>query len=382
MQNESSFSSVEQRVAFLSTYFSSTSRLQSDSGDVLTEGEKSKLVASLSPELVSTDRELVIVEADSAQDPVVATVPEFLALAPRGTRVALILPANQFASLPPVLSDVHIVSGWRPRQAKRCVAMLRSNRVRDQQPSLSVIVPAKNEAGNIDRLFEQLPDMGDVSTELVLVEGGSSDGTWERIQATVNDYRGPYKIQTLRQSRAGKANAVYEAVAAAKHQLILILDADLTVPPADVPRFYQAYQQSRGDLVNGDRMSLPMEPGAMRFLNRLGNRFFSKWLTHMIRARMPDTLCGTKLLPKQDFERVLRWCDDFDLQDPFGDFSLLMAAGDLGLGITNVEIKYRARVHGITQIHRFRDGLKLMRMCLQARRARFVHNYWRGTPAA
>ncbi|MEQ8493463.1 MAG: glycosyltransferase family 2 protein [Gammaproteobacteria bacterium] len=228
-------------------------------------------------------------------------------------------------------------------------------------PSLSIIVPARNERGNIASAVARLPDLG-CPMEVVFVEGHSDDGTWEAIEALCASYDGPLQLRALRQTGRGKADAVRLGFGAARHELLVILDADLTMPPEHLPRFYQAYVEGHADFINGSRLVYPMEGDAMRSLNRLGNIFFAKAVSAVLDQRIGDTLCGTKLLARHDYARMIAWRRDFGDVDPFGDFELLFPAAVLGLGIADVPVRYRARTYGSTNIRRFRDGLRLFGM--------------------
>jgi hypothetical protein len=242
------------------------------------------------------------------------------------------------------------------------VAMLRPVRVSEQAPSLSIVVPARNERGNIEAALARLPEMSGVDVEVIFVEGHSSDGTWEEIERVLRDYRGPARVLGMRQTGVGKADAVWLGFSKATGQVLTILDADLTMPPEDLVRFYNAYREGLGDFCNGSRLVYPMEGHAMRFLNRLGNVFFSKALSSVLEVRLGDTLCGTKLFSRGDHERMVAWRRDFGDFDPFGDFEMLFPAATLGLGIVDIPISYRARTYGSTNISRFRHGLKLAKM--------------------
>ena len=100
----------------------------------------------------------------------------------------------------------------------------------------------------------------------------------------------------------------------------------------------------------------------MRFLNRLGNIFFAKALSFVLDTPLADSLCGTKLIARHDYQRIVRWRADFGDFDPFGDFELLFPAAILGLGIIDIPIRYRARTYGATSISRFRHGFMLLKM--------------------
>ena len=229
------------------------------------------------------------------------------------------------------------------------------------RPGISCVIPARNERGNIENAVKRFPNLG-CDTEIIFVEGHSNDGTWEEIQRVAALYGQHYRIQTLQQTGKGKADAVRLGFAHATQPLLIILDADLTMPPEMLGRFYEAYCLGYGDFINGSRLVYPMEGEAMRFLNRLGNIFFAKMLSAILDARIGDSLCGTKLVTRQDYQRMEAWRRDFGDFDPFGDFELLFPAAVLGLGIVDIPIRYLARTYGETNIQRFRHGLLLLKM--------------------
>ena len=245
------------------------------------------------------------------------------------------------------------------------IAVLRPVRPLEDRPSVSVIIPARNERGNIENALRRFPDLGP-GTEVIFVEGHSDDGTWEEIQRVVAlwDGRDGLRVKACRQTGRGKVDAVRLGFSQASGDLLTILDADLTMPPELLPRFLEAYRQGLGDFVNGTRLVYPMEGEAMRFLNRLGNVFFVKLVSWVVEVPLADTLCGTKLLARRDYERFVAWRADFGDFDPFGDFELLFPAAVLALGVIDVPVAYRSRTYGSTNIHRFRDGFRLLRMAL------------------
>jgi glycosyltransferase involved in cell wall biosynthesis len=230
------------------------------------------------------------------------------------------------------------------------------------KPSLTVVIPARNEKGNIEDAIIRLPDLGGARLEVIFVEGHSNDGTWEEIERVVAKYSGHLEVKAFRQTGRGKNDAVRLGFSEASGDLLTILDADLTMPPELLSRFYQAWCAGHADFVNGSRLVYPMEGNAMRFLNRLGNMFFAKALSFVLGTRLGDSLCGTKLLARHDHQRVVAWRKDFGDFDPFGDFELLFGASILGLGAIDVPIAYRARTYGSTNISRFRHGWQLLRM--------------------
>jgi SAM-dependent methyltransferase len=238
--------------------------------------------------------------------------------------------------------------------------------------SVTVVVPARNEAGNIASILRRVPKMG-ARTELVFVEGGSTDDTWATIQREVARYRGPLEVSYCQQPGRGKGDAVREGFARSTGDLLMILDADLTVVPEDLPKFYAAAAAGVGDYIQGTRMVYPMEQGAMRFLNQLGNIAFSRLFTFLLNQRIKDTLCGTKVIWREDYQRLAARRDEFGDFDPFGDFDLIFGAVNLNLRLLEIPILYRSRTYGSTNISRFRHGLLLLRMSgVAARKLKFV----------
>ena len=240
-----------------------------------------------------------------------------------------------------------------------------------EEPKVSVIVPARNEAGNIDGIITRTPDMGK-GTELVFVEGHSRDNTREAIrEAMANHPKRPCKL--IQQVGIGKADAVQSGIRVAEGDLLMILDADLTVPPESLPRFYDALISSKCDFANGVRLVYPMEERAMRFINLVGNRFFSMTFSWLLGQPVKDTLCGTKVFWRGDYERIVRSQKCFTEIDPFGDFYLLFGAARLNLKLLDVPIRYAERTYGKTNIHRWRHGWLLIRMAwLAMKEIKFV----------
>jgi SAM-dependent methyltransferase len=241
-----------------------------------------------------------------------------------------------------------------------------------RRASVTVVVPARNEAGNVQAAIDRTPVMGK-STELIFVEGGSSDGTWETIQQAMARYDGPLALRAFKQSGKGKGDAVRLGFAHATGELLMILDADLTVPPEDLPAFYDVAARGQADFVQGTRLVYPMEPGAMRFFNKLGNVAFSQLFTYLLQQPIKDTLCGTKVLWRKDYERIAAGRAYFGDFDPFGDFDLIFGAARLGLKIAEIPVRYRDRSYGETNISRWKHGVLLLRMsAIAARKIKFV----------
>jgi SAM-dependent methyltransferase len=241
-----------------------------------------------------------------------------------------------------------------------------------QAASVSIIIACKNEKGNIQELMERIPDFP-AGLEVICVDGQSTDGTRQELQRVQSLY--PQKnIRIFDQTGpAGKGPAVRSAFEKAGGDILIILDADISVAPEDTIKFYDLLLKRRGEFINGTRLVYPMEKQAMRFLNTLGNKFFSGAFTFLLDQRIKDTLCGTKALFRADYEIIAANRAYFGDFDPFGDFDLLFGAAKLNLKIVEAPVRYYERRYGATKIHRFRHGLLLLGMCVIAmRRLKFI----------
>lgn len=251
------------------------------------------------------------------------------------------------------------------------VARPRPPRKRDREYTVSVVVPARNESGNIENIVRRTPELG-AGTELVFIEGNSTDDTWAKIQevAAAHPER---NIKTMRQTGKGKGNAVREAFAVCTGDILMILDADLTMPAEELPKFYEVVASRHGEFANGVRLVYPMESEAMQFANLCANKAFGMIFSWLLVQPVKDTLCGTKVLFRTDYDRLARQRAYFGDFDPFGDFDLLFGADKLLLKIADVPIRYRDRTYGDTNIQRWRAGVMLLRMVIfAARKLRFI----------
>ncbi len=243
--------------------------------------------------------------------------------------------------------------------------------VHEENPKVSVIVPARNEEGNIPAIFARLPHMGS-ETELIFVEGHSSDNTYQVLEQTIQEHP-EWKTRLFKQQGIGKADAVKLGFDKADGDIFMILDADLTVPPEDLPRFYSALVNGRGEFINGVRLVYPMEKEAMQPANLVGNKLFSLVFSWMLGQPIKDTLCGTKALWKCDYQKLAANRAYFGDFDPFGDYDLIFGAAKLSLKIVDLPIRYRERVYGTTNISRWKHGWLLFRMVLfAALRLKFI----------
>ena len=247
--------------------------------------------------------------------------------------------------------------------------------LRDEDLSVSVIIPCRNERGNIEDAVRRIPQMGR-QTEIIFVDGNSTDGTPEEIESQIR--KQPQRnIRLIRQGASlGKGDAVRKGFAAAKGDVLAIQDADLTAPPEDLAKFFRALRDGKGEFINGSRLVYPMEKQAMRFLNLLGNKFFGVLFSWLLGQRFRDTLCGTKMIRKKDYELIEANRSYFGDFDPFGDFDLIFGAVKLNLKVVEVPVTYCARTYGTTNISRFKHGWLLLKMSWIA----FKKIKWLGKP--
>lgn len=233
------------------------------------------------------------------------------------------------------------------------------------QHIVSIVVPARNEAGNIERIIADLPEMG-CKTEIIFVEGNSSDDTWEVIKDLHEKYKQRRTIRIVQQEKMGKADAIHKGFSLAQGDILVIFDADLTVPPSELSNFYNLIASGMADFIIGNRLVYPMEKQAMRFLNKLGNKLFGFLLSFIIGQPCRDTLCGVKALWREDYEKMTAHRTLPMNLDPFGDFGLLFGAAKLNLKIMEIPVHYKARTYGTTNINRFRDSWRLFKTCWAA----------------
>ena len=241
----------------------------------------------------------------------------------------------------------------------------------DAEPMVSVVIPARNEAGNISDIFTRTPELGR-GTELVFVEGHSTDNTYGAIEKAIAEHP-ERRCKLIKQSGVGKGDAVRLGFSESSGEILMILDADLTVSPEDLYRFHEVLCSGKGEFANGVRLVYPMEKQAMRFINLLGNKFFSLAFSWLLGQPVKDTLCGTKALWKSDYARIAADRSYFGDFDPFGDFDLLFGAAKLRLKIVEVPIRYGERTYGATNIQRWKHGWLLLKMiAVAAARIKFV----------
>jgi glycosyltransferase involved in cell wall biosynthesis len=263
--------------------------------------------------------------------------------------------ANRYLGRLPLLDELSLVFGIIARPAPS-----RSAAERPSRPAVSVVIPCRNEAGHIRPLVESLPALPEGS-EFLFVEGHSTDDTAAVIQEAIAE-RPDKPLRFFRQPGKGKGDAVRFGFAQAKGDVLLILDSDMGVAPSDVPKFVEALVRGRAEMANGSRLVYPMEGRAMRFLNLLANKLFALQFTWLLGQQVRDTLCGTKALWREDYERIAANRAYFGDFDPFGDFDLLFGAARLNLRIVDVAVRYRERRYGETNISRFRHGWLLLQM--------------------
>lgn len=236
---------------------------------------------------------------------------------------------------------------------------------------VTVVVPCRDEEGMVGEIVGRTPEMG-LGTELIFVENGSTDGTLATIEAEIE--RHPERdIRLLVRTEPGKAGAVHAGFRQATHDVLMVLDADLTVAPEDLPKFHDAIISGRGELINGSRLVYGMEPGAMRFLNMVGNKAFASLMSAVLGQYVKDTLCGTKAFHRSDYERLMARRQEVSGEDPYGDFDFLLGASLVNLKILNVPVRYGARTYGETKMERFPVGGQLMRLALSGFRRIWIN---------
>lgn len=252
------------------------------------------------------------------------------------------------------------------------IAVARSTEKSPQLNTVSILVPARNEAGNIEAIVNGMPRLSD-DDELIFIEGNSTDNTWERIREIAAQYKGTLNIVTGQQDGKGKGDAVRKGFGMATKDILMIYDADMTVPHADLEKFYHAIKNNRGEFINGSRLVYPMEKKAMRFFNIIGNKFFALGFSFLIGQRFKDTLCGTKVISRKNYLKLAANRTYFGDFDPFGDFDLIFGATKMGLRIIEVPICYKERTYGDTNIQRWKHGMILFRMLFFAmRKIKFI----------
>jgi len=240
------------------------------------------------------------------------------------------------------------------------------------RPSVSVVVPAKNEAGNIENIIKRMPKMG-LDDELIFVEGNSSDNTWEKIEEVYEKNKDRINILITQQDGKGKGDAVRKGFRMATKDILMILDADLTVPAEDLSKFYEAIVTGKGEYIHGSRLVYPQEKRAMRFSNIVGNKFFAYSFSFVLGQKFKDTLCGTKVITRKNYLKLAKYRSYFGEFDPFGDFDLIFGAARMNLKMVEIPICYCERTYGKTNISRWRHGVILMRMLIfAARRIKFI----------
>ena len=270
---------------------------------------------------------------------------------------------NQFLAPLPIINSAclteYVVARIQPDRAKAQENI--------QNYTCSVIIPARNEAGNIESCITRMPKLGK-HTEIIFVEGHSQDDTWEEIQRVQAKYGNEWDIKISQQKGKGKGDAVRQGFAMARGDVLIILDSDLTLQPEDLSYFFQAVASGSCEFANGCRLIYPVNSQAMPWLNRMANRFFAWVLSYLLNTKIKDSLCGTKAISKENYLRIAANRSYFGEFDPFGDFDLLFGAAKLGLQIKDIPVRYVPRTYGSSNIQHFKEGLVLIKMCLYAAR--------------
>jgi glycosyltransferase involved in cell wall biosynthesis len=230
---------------------------------------------------------------------------------------------------------------------------------RTAQPRVSVVIPTLNEARNLDHVFAALPP--DLH-EVILVDGHSVDGTPDVARRLRPD------VRVVNQTRKGKGNALACGFAAATGDIIVMIDADGSTDPAEIPRFVEALT-SGADFAKGSRFA----PGAgstdITPLRKLGNKLLGLAVNLMYGTRYSDLCYGynafwTRHAPafglqaESPGQRKV-WGDGFEIETV-----LNLRASAAGLAITEVPSFEHARIHGTSNLHTLRDGRRVLRTIL------------------
>jgi SAM-dependent methyltransferase len=237
--------------------------------------------------------------------------------------------------------------------------------IKIEQATCSIIIPARNEAGNIEDCITRMPKLGR-HTEIIFIEGHSEDDTWSEIQRVQEKYQGQWDIKIAQQSGKGKGDAVRQAFNMATGDVLIILDSDLTVKPEDLVYFFEAIASGYCEFANGCRLIYPINSVTMPWLNRMANGFFAWLLSYLLNTKIKDSLCGTKAISKENYQRLAKNRSYFGDFDPFGDFDLLFGSAKLGLKISDIPVRYMPRTYGSSNIQHFKEGLVLLKMCAYA----------------
>lgn len=252
------------------------------------------------------------------------------------------------------------------------VVLRKNKRENKNLPSISIVVPARNEAGTIEKIVKELPELGSF-TEIIFIEGNSKDDTYDEIVRVAEKYKNTKRIKYGRQDGIGKGDAVRKGFDMATGDILTIFDADMTVPAKEMSKFYDAIVQNKGEFINGCRLVYPLQKESMRVLNIFGNKFFSLAFSAILGQRLKDTLCGTKVIWRKDYEDIKANRKFFGDFDPFGDFDLLFGAAKLNLKIIDLPIHYQERTYGTTNISRWKHGWLLLKMTIfAARKIKFI----------
>ena len=231
-----------------------------------------------------------------------------------------------------------------------------------EELSVSVIVPCKNERGNVEDAVQRMPQLGR-QTEIIFCDDQSTDGTAEevlRVQSLFSDR----DIRLERGPGVAKSRNVWTGFGAATGDILMILDADLTTIPEELPYFVDVIASGQAEFVNGSRLVYPVPKGAMTTANMLGNKFFSIAFTYLLGQPVKDTLCGTKALWRSDWARIKPMLGSWGVEDRWGDYELLFGAAKLNLKILDLPVHYQERIYGSTKMTRvFRNGLIMLKMC-------------------
>ncbi len=215
----------------------------------------------------------------------------------------------------------------------------------------SIIIPAFNEEKSIEECV-QLALREIPKAEIIIVNDGSTDNT-EKIAKKIAKKNKRVQLVSFKKNN-GKGFAVREGIKKSNGKFIAILDADCSVKPKEIKKFFKELEKEKKRIIIGNRFFKKMEKNAMPSLHILGNRFFALLFSIALRQKIHDTLCGTKAFANESAKKMHLE------ENSWPDFELLFKAKKIGLEIIEVPVTYHARKHGESKMKTFKDSIGLL----------------------
>jgi glycosyltransferase involved in cell wall biosynthesis len=230
------------------------------------------------------------------------------------------------------------------------------------RPTVSVIVPALNEGRNLPHVAARMPDVD----ELILVDGGSTDDT---VAVATRLWPG---VRIVQQNRTGKGNALACGFAAARGDIIVMIDADGSTDPGEIPRFVQALHDG-ADFAKGSRFLSTGGSADITPLRRAGNRVLNGFVNVLFRTRYTDLCYGynafwADCLPLFDLDHTSppradgakSWGDGFEIET-----LLNLRVARAAVRVAEVPSFEHERIHGVSNLNALTDGLRVLRTIIR-----------------